>query len=115
MKPEEAKQKLLEIFGSQLEFNKEFDRYFSLLKDNMQLSLISWCEDCKGGNALGSVPSQKKHKDKFVFFRKIGSDARAILIKVQNSDFIELSLVDHKEYDDIRKAMGYKKSSYYYS
>jgi hypothetical protein len=115
MKPEEAKQKLHELFGSQLFINKEFDDYFSLLKEQMQSDFMDWCGLCKEGKAIGSVPIRKQHKDKFVFFRKIGGDVRAVLIKKQNSLFIELYLTEHREYDDIRKKLGYKQSSYYFS
>jgi len=115
MKPEGARQKLLDLFGKQLIFSKEFDKYFSSLKETMQDSFIAWCTDCKEGRAKGSVPINKDYKDKFVFFRKIAGDIRAVLIKKQNAEFIEVHLVEHKEYDDIRKMLGYKQSSYYYS
>ena len=115
MKPEEGRQKLLKLFGSQLVFSKDFDKYFSKLKDNMQLALLEWCNDCNKGIAKGSVPPLPKYKDKFVFFRKIGSDIRATLVKQQNSHFIEIYLDNYKSYDDLRLELGYKKSSYYMS
>jgi hypothetical protein len=111
MKPEIAKQKLLDTLNQKLEFNRDFDRYFSNLKDSMQEELIKWCIDCKEGNAKGSVP--KDFKDLFVFFRKIGNSIRCTLIKKQNSDFIEIHLTEHREYDDLRTKLGYKRSSYY--
>ena len=113
MTPEEAKQHLHNLLGPQLVFNKEFDKYFSILKDSMQQSLMSWCKNCKDDVAEGSVPDNAKFKDRWVFFRKIGSDVRCTLVKLKNSDFIEIHLTDHKEYDDIRLMFGYKKSSYY--
>ena len=113
MNPEEARQKLLEVFGQQLIINKDFDTWYALMKKAMQEELMQWCQDCQEGKAKGSVPSHRKHKDKFVFFRKIGGDTRCVLIKVQNEAFIELHLVKHKEYDDLRIGLGYKKSSYY--
>jgi hypothetical protein len=109
------KKKLIDIFGSQIEFNKDFDLYSDNLKEGMKLDLIKWCEDCFKGEALGSVPPKKEHKDLFVFFRKIGNSTRAILIKRQNNKFIELNLTNHLNYDNKRKDLGYKKSSYYKS
>lgn len=113
MTPKEAQQHLLDLFGQQLIFNNDFDKHFALLKEGMKENLLQWCADCKKGTAKGSVPDNPKYKDKFVFFRKIGGDMRCILIKIKNSEFIEINLVKHKEYDDIRLRLGYKKSSYY--
>ena len=103
MTPEEARQKLLEMFGNRLVINKEFDKFFNLLKEGMQEDFLKWCEECKQGKAKGSVPLNSKYKDRFVFFRKTGGDVRSVLIKIQNSDFIELYLIEHKEYDDMIK------------
>ncbi|MFH1510247.1 MAG: hypothetical protein ABIF10_01035 [Candidatus Woesearchaeota archaeon] len=33
----------------------------------------------------------------FVFFRKIGDSTRAVLVKRQNAEFVEVHLADHKE------------------
>jgi len=115
MHPEEAKERLKQILGTEITFNKDFDNYFAKLKQSMQENLLSWCAECAGGTAKGSVPTSKEHKDKFVFFRKIGDNTRGILVKEQNGGFIELYLTSHKEYDDIRVNLGYKKSSYYSS
>lgn len=109
----EVKQKLIEIFGSQIKFNKEFDSYINNLKENMKEEFIKWCVDCKEGLILGSVPPKKHLKDLYVFFRKIGNNIRAVLIKKQNSNFIEIILSNHLDYDNKRKQLGYKKSSYY--
>jgi hypothetical protein len=113
METEKARQELNSLFGQQLIFNRSFDKRFGLLKQSMQDELIKWCRDCKEGGAEGSVPNNPKFKDKWVFFRKIGNGIRCMLIKLKNSDFIELHLFDHKEYDDKRLEYGYKKSSYY--
>lgn len=113
MEGEEVRQKLLEVFGEQLIFNKDFDSYISKLKDNMVLELIEWTIRCKEKKEVGSQPKKKEYSHLFVFFRKIGSNVRAILIKEKNTDFIELQLTDHKSYDDTRMHFGYKKSSYY--
>ena len=75
--------------------------------------LIAWCSKCKNGDELGSVPPKKEFRNLYVFFRKIASDTRITLIKEQNSDFIEIILSSHKEYDDTRLKLGYKRSSYY--
>ncbi|MDO8740905.1 MAG: hypothetical protein Q7J54_05030 [Candidatus Woesearchaeota archaeon] len=113
MEDKKAKQKLLEIFGNQIKFNKNFDDYIVKLKEGMLNDLIEWCRRCKENKELGSVPSKKEFKHLYVFFRKIASDVRAVLIKEQNKDFIEIILEDHKAYDDARLKLGYKKSSYY--
>lgn len=113
MEGKKARQKLLEIFGSQIKFNKNFDDYIMKLKEGMLNDLIEWCRRCKENKEFGSVPSKKEFKHLYVFFRKIASDVRAVLIKEQNKDFIEIILEDHKAYDDARLKPGYKKSSYY--
>lgn len=74
---------------------------------------IDWCKDCKENIEIGSVPPKKEYKHLYVFFRKIGSNIRIVLIKEQNKDFIEIVLDDHKAYDETRLKLGYKKSSYY--
>lgn len=113
MKNKEIKQKLLEIFGEQLLFNKDFDKQVSKLKQGMIDSLIEWCIQCKEGKELGSVPPHKRFKHLYVFFRKIGNEVRIVLIKEQNAQFIEIDASDHYYYDKKREKMGYKKSSYY--
>jgi len=113
MESKEVRQKLLDIFGKKIKFNKDFDKYIIRLKKGMLNDFIEWCKRCKEEKELGSVPSKKEFKDLYVFFRKIASDVRVTLIKEQNKDFIEIRLEDHKAYDDIRLKLGYKKSSYY--
>lgn len=113
MEGKEARQKLLEIFGSQLKFNKDFDSYAAKLKEGMLDDLVEWCKRCKENKELGSVPQKKEFKSLYIFFRKIASDVRVVLIKEQNKDFIEIILDGHKVYDDTRLRLGYKKSSYY--
>lgn len=81
MEGKEVRQKLTELFGSQLRFNGDFDSFAGKLKQGMQDDLITWCSSCKDGVALGSVPPKKDCKDLFVFFRKIGNSIRAVLIK----------------------------------
>lgn len=113
MESRQARQKLLEVFGNQIKFNKNFDDYSAKLKESMLNELIEWCRRCKENKELGSVPQKKEFKHLYVFFRKIASDVRVVLIKEQNKDFIEIILEGHKLYDDARVKFGYKKSSYY--
>lgn len=113
MESKEVRQLLLEIFGSQIKFNKDFDSCVARLKEGMLNDLIEWCKRCRENKELGSVPQKKEFKNLYIFFRKIASDIRVTLIKEQNKDFIEIRLEDHKSYDDTRLSMGYKKSSYY--
>jgi|SRR3989344_4225939 len=113
MEVQEVKNQLLRIFGNQIKFNKQFDDFVIKLKEGMIKDLIDWCIRCKENKELGSVPPKKEYKNLYVFFRKIASDVRMVLIKEQNSNFIEIILDDHKYYDDTRLRLGYKKSSYY--
>lgn len=113
MEGKEVQQKLVEIFGSKLKFNRNFDEIVSKLKEGMVTDLIDWCQRCKENKELGSVPPRKQFKHLYVFFRKIASDVRVVLIKEQNSDFIKIILDNHKQYDDARMEFGYKRSSYY--
>lgn len=62
-----------------------------------------------------AVPKKKKFKNLYVFFRKIGANTRATLIKQQNSCFVQIILDNHYNYDKIRQKLGYKQSSYYWS
>ena len=113
MENKEVKQVLVEIFGIQIKFNKEFDIHISQLKQGMIDDFIEWCKRCKENKEIGSVPSKKEYKNFYVFFRKMGSNVRLTLIKEQNKDFVEINLEDHKGYDITRQRLGYKKSSYY--
>lgn len=106
-------QKIIEIFGTQIRFNNNFDEYTIKLKEGMLNEFLEWCKRCKENKELGSVPPKKEFKQLYVFFRKIGSGIRTILIKEQNKYFIDLIIEDHKGYDDVRLKLGYKKSSYY--
>jgi hypothetical protein len=108
----EAKQKISEIFGLNIRINKNFDEFYDKLKDGMKDDLLLWCYNCKNGNA--SVSSKKK-TGLLVFFRKLCNNIRAIVIKEKNGNFIEFNLFSHKEYDDKRVKLGYKKTSYYLS
>ena len=113
MEGKEVRQMLLEIFNSNIIFNKNFDENIRKLKEGMAEEFIEWCRRCKENKELGSVPPKKELKHLYIFFRKIASDIRVTLIKEQNKDFIEIILENHKGYDDTRLKFGYKKSSYY--
>lgn len=113
MESKKVRQLLLEIFGTKIKFNRDFDNYIAKLKEGMLNEFIEWCRRCKENKELGSVPQKKEFKYLYVFFRKIASDIRVTLIKEQNKGFIEIKLEDHKAYDNTRLKLGYKKSSYY--
>lgn len=113
MEDKEIRKQLLSIFGQQLKFNKEFDKYAEQLKEGMVQDLLEWCNDCKNDLADMSTPPKKKYKHLLVFFRKIASEIRVTLIKEKNANFIEIILSGHKYYDDTRLKLGYKRSSYY--
>jgi len=56
------KQKLIEIFGEQLEFNKDSIKYTKRLKEGMIKDMINWCVRCKDHTEIGSVPKKiQKH------------------------------------------------------
>ena len=113
MEGKEVRKQLLNIFGQQLKFNKEFDKYAEQLKEGMLQDFLAWCIECKNGLADMSTPPKKKYRHLLVFFRKIASDIRVTLVKEKNADFIEIILSGHKHYDDTRMEFGYKRSSYY--
>ena len=62
MESKEVKQKLLELFGTQIKFNKEFDKYVDKLKDSMLIEFIDWCKRCKENKELGSVPQKREYR-----------------------------------------------------
>ena len=111
----DIKKLITAVLGEDVVFNKDFDKHVLSLKGGMFEDFISWIKNCETGNILGSVPPKREFKDLYVFFRKIGNSKRAVLIKRQNSDFVELILSEHLAYDKKRKELGFKKSSYYKS
>ena len=115
MNAKELRNELINIFGNNIVFNKEFDYYAEQLKEEMQIKLLEWCKKCKQDLFRGHTPLKPHLKDLYVFFKKIGNKIRTILIKIKNADFIEIHLSDHKYYDEKRKEFGFKKSSYYRS
>ena len=92
MEGKEVRQKLLEILGIKIKFNKNFDSCAEKLKEGMINDFIDWCKRCKENKELGSVPPRKEFKHLYIFFRKIASDIRVTLIKEQNKDFIEATI-----------------------
>ena len=91
MEGSEIRKQLHSIFGQQLKFNKEFDKYAEQLKEGMLQDFLVWCEDCKNDLADRSTPPIKKYKHLLVFFRKIASDVRAVLIKERTAILLKLS------------------------
>ena len=106
MSAEELKHKLREIFGNQVDFNKEFDGYAETIK-NIDASLIDWCLALQAGNIRAL--RAPKLADGVVFIKKIGSSNRCIVIKIVNGEFKEIHLGDHAYYDKLRKVLGLKK------
>lgn len=108
MSAEKLKLKLKEIFGDQIIFNKEFEKYAALIK-NIDKNLIEWCLLLKNQKIQPAIP--KKLKDGLVFIKKIGSSKRCIVIKIINGEFKEVHLGDHEYYDKLRKVLGLKKDN----
>ena len=104
----DLRQKLKEIFGTQVIFNKEFDKYASTIK-NLDSDMIRWCESVRDGE-IRSIPPKYSRAD-VVFIKKIGSSNRCIIIKIKNGEFKEVHLGDHDYYDDLRKKLGLKQDS----
>lgn len=107
----ELKEKLKEIFGNQIIFNATFDDYAQVIK-NIDQNLIEWCVSLKEGKIIPLKPS--RFPGHLVFIKKIGSANRCLVIKVINGGFSEIHLADHKYYDEMRKKLGLKESSYTY-
>lgn len=108
MDVELLKQRLRDIFGNQISFNKEFDQIVHHVK-NFEENILPWCELLKQGK-IKPVPSSYLGGS-LIFIKKIGSSTRCIIIKVENGVFCEVHLGDHKYYDFLRKKLGLKESS----
>ena len=111
MNADELKLKLKELFGNQVEFNRDFDNYANELGSQEQ-NLLGWCRILAEGG-IKPIPSPKL-KDSILFIKKIGSTNRCIVIKLRNKELKEVHLGDHKYYDKLRKILGIKKDSKYY-
>ena len=104
----DLKQKLREIFGEQIVFNKSFSNYASTIK-NLDVNIVNWCIAVRDGEIKAIPP--KYSKDELVFIKKIGSSNRCIIIKIKNGEFKEIHLGDHDYYDDLRRKLGLKQDS----
>lgn len=109
MHAEELKRKMREILGEQIIFNKEFDDLAESIK-NLDEDFLSWCVLIRERK----LPAIAKTVlgNKVVFIKKIGSSNRCLIIKIKNDGFTEVHLGDHKYYDELRKKLGLKTSSY---
>ncbi|MBI5392254.1 hypothetical protein HZA96_00145 [Candidatus Woesearchaeota archaeon] len=108
MNAEELKQKLKEILGNQIIFNKQFGIYADSIK-NIDTNLIEWCILLRDRKIQPTRASQTMGI--IIFINKIGSSNRCIVIKVVNGEFKEVHLADHKYYDELRIKLGLKQSS----
>lgn len=111
MDAEQLKNKIRELLGQNISFNKEFDTCAENIK-NIEDNLIEWCARLKKGD-IEFKPSPKRD-DCIVFIKKIGSSNRCIIIKIKNGVFVEFHLGDHAYYDKLRKELGLKSDSKYY-
>lgn len=111
MSAEGLKEKIKEIFGAQVVFNKAFDDYAKIIK-NLDPTLVEWCFSLKAGKIIPARPP--KLPGHLVFVRKMGSSNRCLVIKVVNGEFKEVHLANHKYYDALRKKLGLKEDSYTY-
>ncbi|HLC90901.1 MAG TPA: hypothetical protein VJI15_03970 [Candidatus Nanoarchaeia archaeon] len=108
MNVEELKHNIRIIFGSEIVFNKEFDR-FALNIKNIETNLIEWCTMLKEGQFVPLRPPNSSGER--VFVKRIGSANRCIVIKIVNGEFTEIHLADHSYYEKKMKELGLKKSS----
>ncbi|MBT3408207.1 hypothetical protein HN415_06015 [Candidatus Woesearchaeota archaeon] len=105
------KSKICIIFDNKnLIFNKEFDHYFNSLKQDMKDKLMLWYKEIKSENIPHIPIATKKYRSFILFINKI-ADKRAMVIRIKNSEYIEVHLSDHKYYDEQRKRFGIKKCS----
>lgn len=107
MNADELKQKLKGIFGEQIVFNREFNKYAGTIK-NVDENFLEWCKLVKE-NKVQSYPAPRLKKS-MVFIKKIGSLSRCIVIKVFNGKVKEVHLGDHRYYDYLRMKLGLKKN-----
>lgn len=96
-----------------LVLNRDFEKNYSLLKEEMRKSLIEWCISARDGHVYHVPIVSRRHRDKVMFINKI-ADMRAILIKLKNSGFTEFHLCEHRQYDEQRRRYGIKSGSRYY-
>ncbi len=109
MNVEELKQKIKEILGQNIIFNKEFDDYAKTIK-NIEDNLIEWCLRLK--NREIKFEPAPAMRECIIFIKKIGFSNRCIVVKIANGEFKEFHLADHLYYDILQKKLGLKKDSY---
>ena len=107
MNAEELKNRLRELFGEQVIFNKEFDCYVENIKNNE--TLLEWCNLVKDRKI--KPISKSVLKEKIVFIKKRGGSTRCIIVKIINGEVKEIHLADHDYYDKLTKELGIKDSS----
>ncbi len=112
MNAEETKQRLRDIFGQYIIFNKDFDTYAAEFKETMQQTFLLWCQAVKDNEVLPL--KSKTKKSVVVFLKKIGSTNRCIVLKIVNGEFKEVHLADHDYYNTLMHNLGLKKSSKQY-
>jgi len=108
MNAEELKQKLKKIFGDQIAFNREFNKYAGEIK-NVDTNFLEWCRLVKK-DKIQAYPTPKL-RGNIIFIKKIGSLSRCIIIKIINGEIKEVHLGDHKYYDYLRVKLGLKGDS----
>ena len=109
-----SKEIIKKIFNNDnLLFNKDFEKYFNNLKEEMRKDLIKFCEKVINEEIEHIPITNKKFRNHILFIDKI-ADKRIMVVKIKNSDYIEIHLSDHKYYDLQRKRFGIKKGSNYY-
>src|SRR3989338_308640 len=102
MNAEELKQRLKEIFGNNIVFNREFDHLAQIIKNPE--NFLEWCVKVKN-NEIRQIPAPRL-KEGIIFIKKFGSFGRCIIIKIVNGEVKEVHLGDHQYYDKLRKILG---------
>lgn len=105
---EEARNKIIEILGSDISFEGHFNKVFDELKENRQIQMISWIKDCKEGKAVPLSSDRVKKLLGFIL-RFRDTNFRVILTKKKNEYFIALFLDKHnkhKYYEAERRKLG---------
>lgn len=108
MNADELKHKLKEIFGDQIIFNRDFDKYANLIKNVGQF--IGWCILVKEEKVRAFRAS--RNDDCVVFIKKLGSMSGCLILKIKNGAVQEIHLGNHRYYDEVRKDLGLKKDSH---
>ncbi len=122
--PQEFKTKIEELISQEykIEFlGNNFDHTVCLLTDTKAEKIYNWIEEVLKKNIqpilVGSKKQYKAWKisELLTFrypFRIEKTEYRILFVKVKNSLYIEFHLGDHAYYDNVRKELDLKKSSY---